>query len=319
LKDENVILRFIRFFYNISRKRESVGKDIADQLPSSIKLMVKYSKSKTEKFDVCDLIDYAKNRTVLLDSEEVYKLSLYKKPPVNSKRDEIEKSLWTAEDNISGEGKIGQLFQMLNHTGVGLISYYSSYEYGNITGFDLAKFNNIYNAYIEFTDNLVDISGDLINRTYIVKGNRVCWVDEIHENTAFLQLVLSRFECNLKTKIELEDFLIMDEVNFIMSYADEKAIENEVDPKKQLFIYFILLKRILSTWNCDNGLNFGMYDSSIYADLIISSIFSHKIKYQMFSSQWRYNDRRDDKGIWAPVDVDNVNYRQKLIDWANEV
>lgn len=106
-REENVVLRFIRFFYNLSRKRGSVGKDSGGQLVVAIRLMQEYSYSGTGVFDVCDLIAYQKRRTTLLDDEEVHKLSLYKQTPRGLTRLELENLFWAIEDHYVFEGQIG--------------------------------------------------------------------------------------------------------------------------------------------------------------------------------------------------------------------
>lgn len=109
IRDEKIIIRFIRFFYNISRKRLSIGKDISNQLPNAIKLMFEYAQSKNEDFDVCDIIQYHKGRTVLINEEEVLKLNLYKTPPQNKTRQEMEELFWYAEDHYVFDGEINFL------------------------------------------------------------------------------------------------------------------------------------------------------------------------------------------------------------------
>lgn len=106
VKNEDAIIRFIRFIYNISRKSSSIGKDISNQLPVAIKLMIEYGNSKTENYDVCDLIDYQKGRTVIINDEELMKLSIFKNPPTESSREEIENMFWNIEDHKVFEGEI---------------------------------------------------------------------------------------------------------------------------------------------------------------------------------------------------------------------
>ena len=129
--DEDVLVRFIRFFYNVSRKESSVGKDISNQLPIAIKLMLEYGKSKEIDYDVCDLIGYQKGRTVLINDEEVLKLRIYKKPPVDSTRIEIEKLFWKAEDHEIFDGEISFLLNcyFINEGDYsGLNNYKSTWE-----------------------------------------------------------------------------------------------------------------------------------------------------------------------------------------------
>jgi uncharacterized protein with ParB-like and HNH nuclease domain len=105
-RDETVIIRFVRFFYNISRKTSSIGKDIANQLPNAIKLMLEYGLSKQENYDICDLVNYSKGRTVLINDEEVIKLTIFKKEEQNGLRSEIENLFWIAEDHAIFNGEI---------------------------------------------------------------------------------------------------------------------------------------------------------------------------------------------------------------------
>lgn len=109
--DELTIYRFARFFYNISRK-SNIGKDIASQLPSAIKLVQEYVSSKPMTFDVVGLINFNRNRTLLLDEEEMFKLKIFQSPPLDSKREEIEELFWEAEDHPIFKGEIR--FLLLN-------------------------------------------------------------------------------------------------------------------------------------------------------------------------------------------------------------
>lgn len=106
-REETVVMRFIRFFYNLSRKRGSIGKDIGGQLVVAIRLMQEYSQAGSTVFDVCDLINYQKRRTTLIDDEEVRKLSLYHNPPAELNREDLEDLFWAVEDHKVFEGQIG--------------------------------------------------------------------------------------------------------------------------------------------------------------------------------------------------------------------
>lgn len=110
-REEIVTLRFARFFYNIARKKDSIGKDIANQLPSAIKLMLEYGGKKQDHFDVCDLVEYTKGRSVLIDDEEVLKLTILRSNPDD--RLELEKLFWEVEDHAIFDGEIS--FLLSNH------------------------------------------------------------------------------------------------------------------------------------------------------------------------------------------------------------
>ncbi|RZL16899.1 MAG: DUF262 domain-containing protein [Pedobacter sp.] len=104
-RSAETITRFARYFYNVSRK-ENIGKDIASHLPAAINLMLEYSVSKTAGFDVCDLVNYQKGRTVLINDEEVSKLNLISNPPTGTSRTELEDLFWQAEDHRIFNGEI---------------------------------------------------------------------------------------------------------------------------------------------------------------------------------------------------------------------
>lgn len=106
--DDKSILRFNRFFYNISRK-SNIGKDVRTQLITAIKLMSDYGREHNDSYDVCDLVNYTKGRTVLLDEEEVIKLHLYKNPPAEINRENLEILFWKIEDHKIFNGEISFL------------------------------------------------------------------------------------------------------------------------------------------------------------------------------------------------------------------
>lgn len=109
--NELSLFRFNRFFYNISRK-STISKDIRNHLIGAIKLMHEYGLECSNDYDVCDLLNYTKGRTVLLDEEEIIKLNIYKSPPAESDRENIEAEFWKAEDHDIFSGNIS--FLLLN-------------------------------------------------------------------------------------------------------------------------------------------------------------------------------------------------------------
>lgn len=109
-QDTNEILRFARFFYNVSRK-ENITKDISANLILSIKLISEYLSNNQGSIDVCDLRSHSKGRTVILDGEEVIKLSIYASHQHSSERNRIEKLFWEAEDHEIFNGEISFLLK----------------------------------------------------------------------------------------------------------------------------------------------------------------------------------------------------------------
>lgn len=155
-RDEKVIIRFIRFFFNVARK-ENVGKDIARQLPVSIKLMLEYSKGIKEEFDVCDLVDYQSGRTLLIDDEEKLKLRMFKKPPAGTTRQELESLFWSAEDHFIFSGEIKFL-----------LDKYFEKEEGTI---DLLKYKKTLSAIKTLFSTKANPNNAMITRVLLYYGN----------------------------------------------------------------------------------------------------------------------------------------------------
>ncbi|MDZ4713470.1 MAG: hypothetical protein SGI89_14260 [bacterium] len=120
-----------------------------------------------------------------------------------------------------------------------------------------------------------------------------------------------------RQKENLIDFLISLEKDSINSYHGECNIESEENKKKQLYLYYILHKRILGNWNCKNW-NFGVYNGKDYPK--VKTIFNEKLVYQLFNKQWRYNVGYEiGSGFWIQDNYDNKrNYISELIKWANK-
>lgn len=108
-RDEMTVLRFSRFFYNLGRKSDSIGKDISNQLPTAIRLMLEYAAKEDGQFDVCDLVNYSTRRTILINREEITKLSIIKVS--NEQRENIEELLWAIEDHEIFDGEIELLIK----------------------------------------------------------------------------------------------------------------------------------------------------------------------------------------------------------------
>jgi len=152
--DEENIFRFNRFLYNISRKN-NVGKDIRNQLISAIKLMLDYANEHKKNYDVCDLVNYSKGRTILIDEEEIIKLNLYKSPPIEINREQLEVLFWEIEDHYIFDGKISFL----------LLEYYNKET--NI--FDINKFKSSWLSFKEVFENTSNYK--YISKALIYYGN----------------------------------------------------------------------------------------------------------------------------------------------------
>lgn len=167
--DEKNILRFNRFLYNISRKR-NVGKDIRTQLITAIKLMSDYAQGHKETYDVCDLVNYSKSRTVLLDDEEIIKLNLYKNPPNEINREKLELLFWEIEDHNIFDGEISFL----------LIEYFDkenttlNYDEFNKSWFAFKELFNSKNNYKYISKALVYYGNTWLQETPYYYNNYNC-------------------------------------------------------------------------------------------------------------------------------------------------
>lgn len=157
--DEKNILRFNRFIYNISKK-SNIGKDIRTHLIAAIKLLSDYAKEHEEIYDVCDLVNYSKGRTVLLDDEEIIKLNLYKNPPSEIEREKLELLFWEIEDHGIFNGEISFL----------LMEYYK--KENNTLDYD--GFNKSWLAFKELFDKKNNYKN--IAKALIYYGNT--WLQE---------------------------------------------------------------------------------------------------------------------------------------------
>jgi hypothetical protein len=310
-KPKEELNRFIRFFSNITN-HTGISKNPDTYIVESIQLTKLFLDKGFS--DVTDLILLKDTSKGILTSEEVCKLSLFKKETNPAIRQNLEEAFWNTEDFKFSNGKIGHLLQMCDYNDdKESFSYNSSFDYKTILNIDLKMFQEIFASYTELINQENEMWGDLIDTSVYYKENeRVYANGNWHLNSGFLNLVFERKE---NKNIDFIEFLILKEKEFILKYANENEIQTEINPKKQLYIYYILHKRILKKWGWDKW-NFGFYEGNDYPN--VSSIFESNKIYQIYNSQWRYNIGYIEKdGIWLQDNFDsNRNYIAELINWA---
>lgn len=303
--------RFIRFFYNATNDID-IAKNPDNYIIESIQLTKLFLEKKYD--DVVDLVNFKEQFTRLLSSEEVCKLKLYKQDADAEKQKKLEIDFWNAEDFKFSKGKIGHLLQLVNHKGKSEeFNYSHNFDYESISVLNINKFNALFVAYSELINKEYDIWGDLLITSVYTKNNdRLSAVEKWYLNNDFLKLVDERMKSQT---IPLNDFLIAKEKEFVKSYADVSEIVKEESVKKQLYLYYILHKRILNNWSWLKW-NFGIYAGDDYPNT--SSLFLKKHIYQFYNSQWRYNvGYESGTGIWIQDHFDSKrNYLQELINWA---
>lgn len=315
LKEERKIdefNRYIRFFYNATNDLD-IAKNPDNYIIESIELTKLFLEH--NYYDVVELVNFKERFPRLLSSEEVCKLNLYKQIFDFKERKITEEAFWSAEDFKFSKGKIGHILQLTNYRGkMGEFIYIYNFNYETISTIDINQFKALFDSYSELIKKEDEIWGALlITSVYFVYNERLSANEYWHLNNDFLILVEERRKSQTP-QLSLSDFLILREKEFVNSY--EADIENESSVKKQVYLYYILHKRILGNWSWSKK-NFGIYDGSFYP--YSHSLFKEKYIYQIYDKQWRYNEGyKSDAGIWIQDNFDSKrNYLQELIDWAS--
>lgn len=305
--------KFIRFFYNLTHDAD-ISKNPDTYIIESIQLTKLFLDNNLK--DISDMIVFKDKFPRLLSSEEVFKLTLYKNEKNTNKRNILEEAFWTAEDFKFSNGKIGHLIQLTIHQGsIKDFIYKQLFDYQIDGKFNLNNFSGLFKSYAELIQNEEEIWGNLITtQVYRMESDKVYAEGKWHINSGFLKYVYRRY---LRTSEILVDFLISDEKKFVIRYKDKQQMFKETNSKKQLYIYYILHKRILNKWNWSKW-NFGKYSGDDYPNT--SSLFSEKFIYQFYNSQWRYNvGYESGTGIWIQDNFDSKrNYLQELMNWAKQ-
>jgi len=311
-KPKDLLNRFTRFFSNITNDID-IAKNPDTYIVESIQLAKQFIDN--DFSDVIDLIFFKEQYPRILSSEEVCKLSLYKNATDDLKRNELEEAFWKAEDFKYCKGKIGHLLQMAFHTNDYLLFKYSrSFDYNSIGEINLSNFKKIYSSYYELIKNEDEMWGHLLNtHVYIEESDRVTLQGNWYLENGFLKLVMDRKE---NINYDLNDFLIRNEKSFIKNYTNTEELKEETNPKNQIYIYYILHKRLLKKWSWSKW-NFGIYEEDDYPEY--TSLFNEKYIYQQYKWQWRYNvGYVENDGIWIQNNFDDSrDYFEELINWAN--
>ena len=319
-KFEDGLKKYIRFFNNLI-KDSVISRNPDTYIIQCILMTIDFCNSNLT--DVVDVVRYKSRYPQFITTEEEYKLNLYRKASDNLVRESIEKIFWYAEDYLYCGGKIDFLIELSFYHGEAQnFSYNPKIDWANLSDFDVSKFTAIVNSYRELTQNVNELYGEFLHTDiYGEYGSRITeksW-SSWHRNVDFLKLVFDRTKRNSET---LLDFVIQNEKSFVKRYnGDANGIKNESSSKNQLYLYYIIHKRILNNWywNWNNKRNFGAYDLyEIDNSWNYKSLFNNRKIYQFYDKQWRYNMGYDtSSSIWLQNNFDNTrDYAQELINWA---
>lgn len=310
-KPKEELNRFIRFFYSATNDAD-IAKSPDNYIIESIVLTKLFL---DEQFtDVVQLVTFKDQFPKLLTSEEICKLRLYAKQSDTTVRNKMEVAFWKAEDFKFSKGKIGHLLQLTDYKGkLEEFSYSSRFDYESISELDVDKFQSIFLSYTELINLEYEVWGDLlITSVYVQENDRLYAAGNWYLNSEFLQLVMER---KLKHAESLNHFLTSKEKDFINNYSDFDEMVHEESIKRQIYLYYILHKRILNKWNWSKW-NFGIYDGDDYPDA--SSLFANRHVYQFYNAQWRYNvGYEPGTGIWIQDNFESErDYLNLLLEWA---
>lgn len=156
----NDINRFTRFFYNIIRS-EDVAKNPTIYAPQCIQLTFDFLKA-----DLTDIAEIGQFRSMgkyinILTYEEIFKFKMYKNPPTETTREEVEKEFWTIEDFNITNGKILFILECME----------VDVKLNHHPSFDLEKFSRFS---VHFR-NLFSNPSDQLRRAILTYGDYTIW------------------------------------------------------------------------------------------------------------------------------------------------
>ena len=237
------------------------------------------------------------------------------------------------EDNINLRGNITSLLSAIYASSADDIASFELSD-ANVASFDLQKLRSLYEHYEHISqDDFSSVWGDLLDSmlyTHYKDSGRMMYDDNYSKNPAIIALTVAY--TNSKKK-DLETFLIDTEKKNIRrlpkKYEDLGSIRNV---KQQLYIYYVLTRRIMSRSVNDffgNRWRIGWlekkkgFTSLFHEGIEDDPRFSepgHNPIFQTYGSQFRYSWGLNE---WhaLPPEVVGTNRPQKafekLLEWAN--
>ena len=154
------INRFMRFFYNIIRS-DDVAKNPTIYTPQCIQLTFEFLNA-----GLADISEIGQFRSIgkyinILTYEEIFKFKMYKNPPTETTREEVEKAFWTIEDFSITNGKILFILECME----------VDVKLNQHPSFDLEKFNRFS---VHFR-NLLKNPSDQLRRAILTFGDYTIW------------------------------------------------------------------------------------------------------------------------------------------------
>lgn len=287
--DNQNLFRLIKFLNNL-RRDVVVAKTINKQVINAIKLVDNLLNADIS--DIGRIIDIERSliSKSLITPEERFKFSVYIQ---SSNRETFESAFWMAEDNKILKGKISPLLQF---------SYFEkneenfihskSFEKFVVHDFRLNQFSNLYISFEKLTEDDKDkISSNVWAHLLLSEYYKVSDYNENHKTVTCISsddFDLIRNICFLRMLYEIEAYQSVTEYfqmvfsSFLKNYLTIESLKDEIDLRKQLFIYYIALNQECK-WDFKKGKNFGVY----LKPNSFKSFFAENVRFQHFHQRWQ--------------------------------
>jgi hypothetical protein len=291
-KNAHQIFRIIRFFHN-SAVDVNLGKSIG---PQSLQALLLILRMRTAD-DVITL--HGVKALTIINKEEKLKLGLLK---VSDVRNQLEDMFWMAEDMPDHKGSI--LFLI-------------DWAVEETKSFEFKRFKKMVLRYRELRDKEDLVRADLlITRCYELDEGRAKWKWDYFKTPDFLHFAYTFYKWRSGV---LADFLEDKEKTFLNQYKDLASLMAESGLKRQIYIYYLLSKWVMSNrhneWNWNNGNNFAKLYSWEIEDKLKKN-FNTENFIQMYNQARAVNMRRV---IWVQRSRGiGVKKFERLLEWASK-
>lgn len=278
--DITELKRLIRLLYNL-RNDDVISKTAATQTLYALRLVNELS----EDFEFDNFIQFRKNYKSILNDEEILKIDTLRTISDLDLRENTRRLFIMMEDHDLLKGKIAFLINIsieLNDGEFSLTLFEKTI--GNYN--DLIADEGILKSELIATDSFTH-SGDRIrlNDDWF-KKNKVCELLKtlVNQNFSITEL----FEYHHK--------------DFLESYNDVTQIIAEENPKKQLFIYYLVSELRNFNWDWKKGNNIGIS----FHSRNLSSLFDRELFFQHYHNQWHENE-------WRYLEIHKKNIESSIL------
>ena len=264
--DITELKRLIRLLFNL-RNDDVISKTAATQTLYALRLIDELS----EDFKFDDLIQFRKKYKTVLNDEETLKINTLRTISDLTLREKTRRIFGVMEDNDLLKGKIGFLISISNEL--------------NADAFSLTLFEKTVDHYKDLIADKGILKSELIaTDSFTHSGDRIRLNDDWFKKKKVCELLRISINQNFSRQ-ELFDYHHKD---FLKNYNNVTDIIAEENPKKQLFIYYLLSELGNINWDWKKGENIGI---SFHSENL-NSLFNRELFFQHYHNQWHENEWR---------------------------